>query len=110
MKRIKYYLQRFVVFLLFPTLSACSGGEWNVGNPDSGTASGLISEMHGYLQPFVIALAMAGIAYNAITIIVSPTGRGSSDEAIAIARRRIIIIICAFISFMFISKLFERGF
>ena len=74
------------------------------------TARSLIVELNGYLRPLVFALAIAGVAYNAVTIIITPTGRWSSDEAIVIARRRIIIIICAVISFLTIDRLFKGGF
>ena len=110
MRRLKYIFQKTLFLVLLPTLTACQNGEWSVGNADASTAYNLIHEYHEAIQPFVIALATAGVAYNAITIIVTPTGRWTSDEAITIARRRIITIICAVIAFFLIEGLFAGGF
>ena len=106
----RYFYFKCLMMLIIPVLAGCQSAEWNVAEPNSDTAGSLVSEFHGYLKPFVIGLAIAGIGFNAITIIVTPTGRYTSDEAIAIARKRIIIIISAVIAFMTIERLFRGGF
>lgn len=110
MKRFKNIFQKLLIFAAFSVCTGCSGGGWSAPDQGAETARGLIVELNGYLRPLVFALAIAGVAYNAVTIIMGPTSGRSGDDVIAIARRRIIIIVCAVISFLTIDRLFKGGF
>ena len=112
MKRFRFHiLYKCLILILFPFFAGCSGsGPTYSVSGGFETAKNLISYLHGYLKPFVLALATVGVGYNAIVIIFEPASSMASENAVYIAKKRIVIIISAVIAFMLIDYVFASGF
>ena len=112
-EHITSILNRFKIVLLlssFPLFTGCGdSSSYNVSdNPDIGRS--VINELHGYLEPLVLALATAGVAYNAMLIIIEPASSVSSEDSVYLAKKRIGIIISAVVAFEIIKSIFSRNF
>ena len=112
-KQVTSILNRLKIVLLLgfiPLFAGCSdSSSYNVSdNPDIGRS--VINELHGYLEPFILALGAAGVACNAVLIIFEPFSTSNPDEALAMAKKRIGIIICAVLAFEIIKIVFSTDF
>lgn len=103
-KRLAYHL-----ILLLPLVAGCSSnsGAYDVNTDPSAAVDNVNSIIYAAVQKAVIPIAIAGIGFSAVTLILGVTNNtGSPEEAVAIAKRRIIAIICAVIAFFLINKFF----
>ena len=111
-KRILLQINRLKMVLLFgmiPLYAGCGTSSYSVSNNESIEKS-IVEELHGYLEPLVLALATLGVAYNGILIIFDPAGNTAADEALYIAKKRIIIILSAVAAFYVIKSIFSTDF
>ena len=69
-------------------------------------AQAIVREIHPVIRPFLLALSILAIGYNAFVIILGPAASGGGYEAIAVARRRLITVISAVIAYGLLYYLF----
>ena len=90
---------RYLLILVIPLFAGCGSSDYSVSGGYT-TAKDIFNETYNSIRPFIIALATCAIGYNAIIMMIGPIGDNQIGDLAAVARRRIIIVVCAVIAFM----------
>ena len=96
---------RYFVLLLLSLITGCSGTDYAVSGGLS-DAKSIAKEINPVIKPFLIALATLAIGYNSIVIILGPASGSSGEDAIALAKRRLIIVVSALVAYGLLFYLF----
>lgn len=98
MKFVKRRLKAFPLMVL-PVVAGCSGEAGYSVSGGKSDAQALVQQIHPIIKPFLIALATLAIGYNALIIILGPASAPSGEDAVAVAKRRLILVISGIIAY-----------